>query len=134
MVYLLLELVLQMDSHCLVAYRNLNIFKTCSGDKFTTRLIQYPKIRFSKKKKYTQKFQSSVRKIHLDLPTVKYLSYSAGREGWSNGLTILYCKKIVFGFTLCNNQLLIDEEKAKGFLGSAALSAGFLSYHFTAQD
>lgn len=122
-----------MDSHCLVAYRNLNIFKTCSGDKLTTRPIQYTKIRFSKKK-VTQKFQSTVRKIHLDLPTVKYLSYSAGREGWSIGLTILYCKKIVFGFTLCNNQLLIDEEKAEGFLGSAALSAGFLSYHLTAQD
>lgn len=27
-----------------------------------------------------------------------------------------------------------DEEKAKGFLGSAALNAGFLSYHFTEQD
>lgn len=27
-----------------------------------------------------------------------------------------------------------DEEKAKGFLGSAALIAGFLSYHFTEQD
>lgn len=27
-----------------------------------------------------------------------------------------------------------DEEKAKGFLGSADLNAGFLSRHFTIQD
>lgn len=27
-----------------------------------------------------------------------------------------------------------DEEKAKGFLGSAALRAGFQSHHFTVQD
>lgn len=59
----------------------------CFGDKFTTSLIQYTKISSSKKKVYTS--SKEVLGKYLDLPTVKYLSYSAGREGLSISLTIL---------------------------------------------